>query len=192
MELNTLITILSVAAILVVGIALALIFKSRQRTKHLKNDFGSEYDDTVEKAGGRKEAEKELEDRRKRVESLNIRSLDPDEEEEFIEKWRAIQMDFIINPGRNVGEADRLIASLMLALGFPMASFDRRVEDLSVTNPEIVSNYRDAHSSTLKINQHEVSTEELRSAMLDYKTVFDNLLGAQVEESLDELEPVSE
>lgn len=192
MDLNTLTTILSVATILVIGVVLALIFSSRQRTKRLKDDFGSEYEDAMEKAGGRKEAEDELEDRRKRVESLNIRNLDPDEEEEFIEKWRAIQMDFINDPGRTVGEADRLVVSLMLARGFPMASFDRRVEDLSVASPDIVSNYRDAHSTAVKINQYDVSTEELRSALLDYKTVFDKLLNELMNEISEESEEMED
>jgi len=186
MNLNTLIVILTAIILLIVGAVLAYIFYFRQRTKRLKDNFGQEYNRTVEELGNRKEAEGTLEDRQKRVESAQLRELDSDEREQFLAKWEAIQKNFVDSPGSEVEEADRLVTEVMLARGYPMAQFDRRAENLSVNHPEIVSDYREAHSIADKNRQSQAGTEELRQAMLKYRTLVEALLDLQTS---DETEP---
>jgi len=186
MNLNTLIVILTATILLIVGAVLAHIFYFRQRTKHLKDNFGQEYDRTVEELGDRKKAEGTLEDRQKRIESFQIRELDSDEREQFLAKWEAIQKNFVDSPGSEVEEADRLVTEVMLARGYPMAQFDKRAENLSVNHPEIVSDYREAHSIADKNRQSQASTEELRQAMLKYRSLVETLLDLQTS---DEAEP---
>jgi len=127
-----------------------------------------------------------LEDRQKRIESVQIRELDSDEREQFLAKWEAIQKNFVDSPGSEVEEADRLVTEVMLARGYPMAQFDKRAENLSVNHPEIVSDYREAHSIADKNRQSQASTEELRQAMLKYRSLVETLLDLQTS---DEAEP---
>lgn len=176
MNLNTLIAILTTVIILVVGGVLAFVFYYRQRTRRLKEDFGSEYNHTVEEVGNRKQAEDVLENRQERIESFRIRELEPDERKQFLKKWETIRADFVNDPGVEVEEADRVITEIMLARGYPMTQFDQRVENLSVNHPEVVSLYRQAHSVAVKNRQSNVNTEELRQAMLKYQALFDELL----------------
>lgn len=177
MTTNTLIIALAVLVILVVGGILAVAFHARQRSKNLKNDFGPEYDNAMEEIGDRHKAENVLAERKSRVESLNIRKLSLDEQNHFIMKWGMLQSDFIHDPSGNVEDADRLVTEVMLARGYPMVPLEQRMEDLSVNNPDVVSDYREAADIAARSHEGEVDTETLRQAMLHYKSVFDEVLG---------------
>ena len=80
---------------------------------------------------------------------------------------------------REVEEADRLVTEVMLARGYPMAEFDKRAENLSVNHPEVASYYREAHSIADKNRLSQAGTEELRQAMLKYRSLFETLLDVQ-------------
>jgi len=177
--MSTLNIVMTTIVLLIVGGILAYIFYSRQRTRNLKENYGPEYGRAVEEAGDRRKAEDTLENRKRRIESFQMRDLGPDEQNYFLENWKNVQADFINNPGNGVEEANRLIMEVMLACGYPMVSFDQRVDDLSVNSPEIVPNLRNAHSVAVKNRQANAGTEELRQAMANYKTVLEALLGRE-------------
>ena len=65
----------------------------------------------------------------------------------------------------------------MIVRGFPVADFEQRAADLSVMYPSFVSDYRSANVVALKNQRNETSTEELRQAMVYYRSLFDQLLG---------------
>ena len=184
MQINTLtlITVLATAIILVIGGFLAIAFYSSRRTKRLKEEFGPEYDRTIDEAGSRRKAEASLEERQQRVEALQMRTLSSDEQHHFVQEWKSIRAEFIDDPGSMVNESDRLITEVMLALGYPMVNFDQRIEDLSVGHPELVPYYRDAHVTAIENRLSSASTEKLRQAMLDYQQVFEELLGINISE----------
>jgi hypothetical protein len=185
MNLNTLIVILTTTILLVVGAVLAYLFYFRQRSRRLKADFGPEYDRTVEKMEDRKQAEDALENRQERLASFHIRELDAAEKEQFLKKWRSVQAGFVEQPGGELREAERLVTEVMLARGYPMTQFGKRVENLSVNHPEMVPQYRQAHAVAEKNNRSETSIEELRQAMINYKMIFEKLLGVQTIEELE-------
>lgn len=184
MTTNTLIIASAVLVILVVGGILAVVFHARQRTKHLMNDFGPEYDNAMEETGNRHKAENILVDRKSRVESLNIRKLGLEEQNHFLMKWRMIQLDFVYDPGGNVEDADRLVTEVMLARGYPMVSLEQRMKDLSVNHSNVVSDYREAADVAASLRKGDVDTESLRQAMLQYKSVFDEVLGMYPNEEI--------
>lgn len=66
----------------------------------------------------------------------------------------------------------------MAARGYPVQDFDRRAADVSVEHPEVVENYRSAHSIALKEAREDTdaNTEALRKAMVYYRSLFDELL----------------
>ena len=76
-------------------------------------------------------------------------------------------------------EADELVCSLMQARGYPVADFEQRAADISVDHPRVVENYRSAHNIALRLGKGEASTEELRSAMIQYRSLFDDLAQVQ-------------
>ncbi len=179
-NLTLLISIIVVLAIgvLLVGAVLGWVFARRQRTKHLRQQFGPEYDRVVHEAGDRDEAEAELEARQERIKSLDIQPLSPDERDHYVEAWQSIQVRFVDQPVEAVEEANQLVTEVMQTRGYPMADFDQRLADLSVEHAEVIKNYRAARAIAQKNKQGEASTEELRQAMVHYRVLFAELVGA--------------
>ena len=75
-------------------------------------------------------------------------------------------------------KADELIQQVMATRGYPVEDFDRRAADVSVEHPDVVENYRSAHSIALKETRQDTDadTEALRKAMVYYRSLFDELL----------------
>jgi hypothetical protein len=164
-------------AILVILAIVAWLSWSRKRTKGLQRSFGPEYDRTVEQADGRREAESDLVARRKRRESIDIRPLSPAARERYAREWSNTQARFVDSPGDAVREADGLVTVLMRERGYPMESFDQRAADVSVDHPTVVEDYRVAHQISMANDKGRASTEDLRRAMVNYRSLFDELLG---------------
>jgi len=160
----------------VIGVGVAYLVQ-RNRSVRLRERFGPEYSRTVAETGDRWRAESTLEHRAKRVERLHIRTLTPAERSHFLEAWHEIQGRFVDDPNGSLVEADRLIASVMSAEGYPVAEFEQRAADISVDHPEVVDNYRGGHRIALKEAQGRADTEDLRRGMIHYRTLFEDLVG---------------
>src|SRR5690242_3948910 len=128
-----------ILAIVAVAIVLWFVLRNR-RTKHLRQRFGPEYQRAVDEQGNRSRAERELENREKRVQRLHIRALDPRDRERFVEAWREDQKRFVDDPEGAVMEGDRLVNEVMEKRGYPVADFDERVDYISVDHPHVVEN----------------------------------------------------
>jgi hypothetical protein len=171
---NTLILI--VVLIVAVGAIVAWVVMQRQRTQRLQQRFGPEYTRTVDEFGGRTKAEAELTKREQRVARLNITPLAPADAARFSQAWSALQSRFIDNPKGVVGQADHLVRELMVKRGYPMGDFERRAADISVDHPGVVTTYRAAQAIAVREDRGEADTEELRKAVVHYRTLFDELL----------------
>jgi hypothetical protein len=167
--------VIIVAAVLVVGAA-AWALGSRRRTHHLKERFGPEYDRTAEQADGRREAEAELAAREDRREQLDIRPLPEPARQRYAARWQDVQAGFVDAPEEAVEQADELVNQVMSDRGYPMDDFDQRAADVSVDHPVVVENYRAAHRVYVNVKQGHASTEEERTAMQHYRSLFDELL----------------
>ena len=169
--------VIAVAFLLVFGVVIALVYSGRTRhSKKLQEHFGPEYDHVVQATGSPKAAENELEQRRKHVEALNIRPLTQIEHDRYVADWTGVQTKFVDDPATAIKDADRLIIEVMLLRNYPVANFDERAADISVNYPEVVTNYRVAHEIALKNEQKTADTEELRQAMVHYRSLFNELL----------------
>jgi hypothetical protein len=163
--------------VILMAAIVALFVSVRQRkSQRLQRRFGPEYGRAVEEMGSRTKAESELEAREKRVGQLTITPLSPSDAARFTQAWTAMQGRFIDNPKGVVAEADRLVRELMMKRGYPMGDFERRAADISVDHPAVVENYRAAQSIALRDERGEADTEELRKAVVHYRTLFDELL----------------
>jgi hypothetical protein len=167
--------IIAIALVVVAGIAIWLFVRKR-RTERLRAKFGGpEYARAVNEGGGRRQAEAGLDKRADRVESLHIRPLGPEDRARFVESWRRVQARFVDSPGGAVTEADQLLGDVMSTRGYPVSDFEQRAADISVDYPMVLANYRSAHEIALRQTRGQASTEELRQAMIHYRTLFDEL-----------------
>ena len=172
--------IIVVSILVVLGIILGLAFSSRNRSERLHDQFGTEYNHTVETLGDEKKAQTELEERQKHVKALEIRPLSDKEREHYQSDWAAVQSKFVDEPGQAIGDADRLIMEVMQLRNYPLSDFEQRAADVSVSYPKLVSNYRAAREIALKNDQLQANTEELRQAMIYYRSLFEELLETEV------------
>ena len=173
--MNTTLLIILIGVILIAAVAV-WGFLLKQRSNRLRSRFGPEYDSAVHEYGDRSRAERALERRAERTEKYHIRSLSREEQQRFSEEWRHTQGHFVDDPPLAIREADHLVSEAMRLRGYPMADFDRRVEDLSVDHPGVIKTYRAAHQIALTEQEGRATTEDLRQAMVYYRELFDELL----------------
>ena len=169
-----------VVVVLIIIIGVAFYVRNRRKTTEgFRNRFGPEYDRAVLEHGSEHKAEAKLADRETRVESLKIRALTAAERGRFSADWQSVQSRFVDHPKSAVTEADELVSSLMQVRGYPVANFDQRAADISVDHPRLVENYRSAHGVAVRLGRDEASTEDLRTAMIQYRNLFDELVQEQ-------------
>jgi hypothetical protein len=161
----------------VVAIAVWLLMK-RRKTTALRARFGPEYDRLLQSAMTPDEAERELEQRQRRVASFTLRSLSAEEADRFVQSWRTVQARFVDDPRTAVNEADRLIEDVMRARGYPVEDTVHRLDDLSVDHAPVLNHYRSAREIIVRHGRGEASTEDLRNAMVHFRALFDELVGA--------------
>ena len=172
---TTQIVILVLVLLVVAAVAAALMAQAKKR-KHLQSRFGPEYDRTVEGSGKRRDAERELAEREERRRSLDIRPLPEQDRMMYADKWRTTQADFVDHPEMAVRQADLLVAEVMSKRGYPVGDFDQMSRDVSVDHAGVVHEYRAAHEISDLNDRKQASTEQLRQAMVHYRSLFTELL----------------
>lgn len=165
--------------VLVIALAVAAVVITRQRrSQQLQEGFGPEYGRTLAEQGDRRGAEAELRERRDRHDQLEISELEPAARDRYADRWLATQRAFVDEPAPAVNQADALVSEVMSERGYPVEEdFDRRAADISVEHPVVVENYRSAHDISGRAGRGEASTEDLRQAMINFRELFDELLG---------------
>jgi hypothetical protein len=69
----------------------------------------------------------------------------------------------------------------MSVRGYPVSDFESRAEDISVDHPRVVEHYRAGHEIVLRHGRGLASTEDMRQAMIHYRTLFDDLVEHPIE-----------
>jgi hypothetical protein len=163
-----------IAVIVVVVLIAVAVAVGQRRTAALRQRFGPEYDRAVEAREDRRTAEAELRDRERRRAQLDIKPLPEDERVRYAGEWLEVQERFVDQPSEAVVAADGLLYGVMEARGYPMGDFEAQADLVSVDHPRVVENYRSAHG--VHQQAEHASTEELREALLRYRSLFDELL----------------
>jgi len=173
-QLWTLIALVGVALLL---IALALgRRRARARTERLQQRFGPEYDVALDELGTPALAERELDERARRVAHFKFKDLSAADRARFASDWLRIQAEFVDDPAVAVTSANELINEVMRARGYPTQSFEQRVADLSVEHPTVIQHYRAAHELSRSVFNGTIDTEPLRQALVHYRMLFTHLL----------------
>ena len=108
----------------------------------LKDQFGPEYDRTVQDNDSRRKGERELHERTARHEKLEIVPLSANEIERYRVEWRMVQERFVDAPAESVAMAHALLTAAMSDRGYPHGDQDERAALLSVDNADVVDQYR--------------------------------------------------
>jgi len=167
--------IIVIVAIVVVAVGVGVVHDGRRR--RLRQRFGPEYDRLVAERDSRRQAEAELTEREKRVKGLDIRPLAPEARARYAGEWAAIQERFVDAPQQSVAEAQRLVMAVMGERGYPTEGADQVLADLSVEHARTLDHYRSAHEISQRAADDLASTEDLRHAMIEYRALFQDLLG---------------
>lgn len=178
---TTFIVVVVVILLVIVGIAAMVIARTR-RTKRLQEQFGPEYERVINEVGDESQAERELEERIAHVKALDIRPLSVEQVNHYALEWQETQRQFVDEPLKALQKADRLIREVMKAKGYPVEDFEQRVADISVNYPELVTDYRGMHRIAIRDTKEEVTTEEMRQAMIHGRALFENLMKQEPKE----------
>ena len=171
--------LLWVAAAVVGGLILVALLASgvrKSRSAKLQERFGVEYDAAVHRVGNRKAAERELIERAHEVDRLEFRDLSTDDRRRYRDEWSRIEARFVERPTTAVAEADELIGEVLRKEGYA-TDFDRRAAQFAARKPLLAQHYRSGREISRRGG--EASTEDLRQAMLHYRSLFDELIGVR-------------
>jgi hypothetical protein len=172
---------LAVAAIVVVLVVALGLQRARrrsaERSRLLADRFGPEYDRTLREAGDKREAERELERREEAHATLDIRPLPLERVDAYREEWLQAQQRFVDYPAAAVADADRLVTACLAERGYPTGDLEQRTSMLSVEHAHVLDDYRRAHAIAEASRLGQAETEDLRQAMVHYRSLFDSLLG---------------
>jgi hypothetical protein len=169
--------IIGIVVVLVVLAVVAVVLNKYLQRRRLQEKFGPEYDRTVESSDNRMAAERELADRQRKHSKLELRPLTPQARDSYGRHWSRIQEQFVDAPAGAVAEADILVIDLMAERGYPTEGYEQQAELLSVEHSRTLDHYRSAHEISQRDKAGDASTEDLRNAMVHYRTLFQDLLG---------------
>ena len=176
---GTIVLVVVIVAIVVIAAIVLIAARAARRRAALKQQFGPEYDRTIETNDSRREGERDLQARNERRQQLDIRPLSPDAVERYRLEWRMVQARFVDAPPESVAMAHTLLTSAMSDRGYPTDDQDERMSMLSVDNADVVDHYRTGAETEQRWRTQGASdTEDLRQAMQHYRAVFDRVVGA--------------
>lgn len=169
--------VIAIVVVVIIVAALVAVAAMEMRRRRLRRQFGPEYDRLVTELGSRRKAEAELSARQRRVAQLDIRPLTREESARYLGEWTAIQERFVDTPGQSVAEASALITSVMRDRGYPADDQDQAMEALSVEHAGTLGRYREARLTSDRASSGSATTDDLRNALLQYRALFEELVG---------------
>jgi hemerythrin-like domain-containing protein len=169
--------VIAIAAVVVIAVIAAAMARKR-RSQQLPEPFGPEYGRAVEDTGDRREAERELREREKEHEELDIQPLSEAARSRYSAEWQRVQAQFVDDPEDAVRAGDRLVQQAMGERGYPVddGDFESRAATLSVEHGDVVQDFRQGHELWQRYDAGEGSTEDLRQAMVHYRSLFERQL----------------
>jgi hypothetical protein len=166
----------AVVVVVVIAVAGMMMARKRHRRAALRDRFGPEYDHTVDEKGSKRRADIDLRDRAERRDSFDVKPLSTEARSRYMERWRMVQGRFVDEPSEAVDEADLLVVEVMRERGYPVDDFMTQSDMMSVDHPEVVSNFRQAHEIQVQNHHRRASTDDLRQAVVHYRSLFNDLV----------------
>ena len=171
--------VLGIASLVVIGLTIWLS-RRQQRTDAPREQLSPAHDRARQGHADPHGAERELEERRRRVEQLQIRALTADERDGLTERWRSAQDQFVDDPAGATRAADALVAEVMQLRGYPVGDFEQRAADVSADHPRVVEHVRAAHAiarrNARRDDHGNAPSKDRRQSFVDLRALFDDLL----------------
>jgi hypothetical protein len=168
--------VLGVFAVLLVALAVAFV-RIRRRRAHLKDRFGRECERAVSD-NGTGMAEKRLHDVEREHDELAIRALPNAARDRYLDEWRQPESRFVSDPRDAARAAERLVERVLEERGYPVDDdVEQRLALVAVDHPDVVERYRHGRAM-IEIDDAD-HTEELRKAMVDFRSVLGELLQSE-------------
>ena len=168
--------VLGAGAAMLVVLAVAFM-RIRRRRAHLKDRFGREYDRAVSD-NGTGTAERRLHDVEREHDELAIRTLPNAARDRYLEEWRLAESRFVSDPRDAARAAERLVERVLEERGYPVDDdVEQRLALVAVDHPDVVERYR--HGRAMVELDDADHTEELRKAMVDFRSVLEELLESE-------------
>jgi hypothetical protein len=180
-----------IVAVVVLILAILLVLRRRrerrieERRERTREEFGEEYERVTQERGSEKEAERELRQRRGRVER-QVEPLSEESRQRYEERWGELERVFVDNPERSIELADRTILDVLEERNFiaDPAQEDRETEQgLTAMYPEVADDYREARRLRARVvggaavgDDSNEETEEMRQALRRYRSVYERLV----------------
>jgi hypothetical protein len=168
----------------VAGAAVLLLFgliglwRKRRQRSHLQERFGDEYDRAVS-ADSRRDAERTLAEVEKEHDELDIRPLSGQARERYLEEWRQAESRFVNDPVDAARAAERVVVRALADCGYPTdGSVEDQARHLAADHPDVAERFRHGEAM-LKADadaDDDDATENMRTAMLDFRAVLDELV----------------
>jgi hypothetical protein len=190
---TTLIIIIVVAVVVILLLAILFAMRRRQaqrseeQRERTREEFGSEYERAAQERGSAEEAERELRERRGRVER-QVEPLSEESTQRYEERWGEVERVFVDNPSRSIELADRTVSEILEECNFvsdPAQSDEETERSLAVMHPDVADDYREARRIRADVlagrfpeesSAEEETTEELRQAIRKYRAVYQRLV----------------
>lgn len=170
------IVIAVIAALVVLALVAWSVVRSR-RSAELRESFGPEYDRTINETDSRRAGERELAERKRSHDELDIRPLSEAARARFTDDWQRAERRFVDDPELAAREADSIVRNVLDEEGYPDEDFDTRTAAVSVDHPNVVARYRHGHEMVHGNGANgDERTENLRKAMVDFRAVFEQLV----------------
>ncbi|HET9173374.1 MAG TPA: hypothetical protein VFN97_28345 [Actinospica sp.] len=169
-----LITIIVIAVVLIAAVA-GWSSYSRRR---LRTSFGPEVETVARQQGSARDVDRELRRRKKEHDALPLREISPEDQAYYATSWQNLQAEFLDDPSLALAGAEKLVAAVLTARGYPGDDQEEQLALLSVEHADSLAGYRAAQSTVRRAREEPsaASTEELRQAMLAHLALFDELL----------------
>ena len=172
----TLIAILIIVAIAATAVAAAV---KEQRRRRLRAPLGAEYGRLVKEYGSRQAADEEVARRRREHDRLELQPISAESRQQFAAAWEHVQAGFLDDPAVALDGAARLVGAVLDARGYPGDDPAERMALASVEHGPVLGDFRAAESvaERARSGQDGVSTEAMRVAVQQYRTVLYDLIG---------------
>src|SRR5512144_1247417 len=131
----------------------------------------------LQERGGRLRAERDLTQRERLHDKLDLRPLSDESRRRYAAEWADVQRGFVDDPGHALDRADGLVGRLLAERGYPTE--DRGVQEaaLSVEHAAVLDRYREAHEISTLNSNGKATIDQLRQATVDYRSLVEQLLG---------------
>jgi hypothetical protein len=172
MPAGAVLTIIIICVLIAIAAGTAATLELRMMAT--RRQFGPEFDRLASQVGARR-ARAELVARKRHVAGLNLHPLSPQRSRELLAQWDSVQEQFVEAPAQAVVTGQELVLSAAAELGYLTGDQEQLLADLSVAHARQLEGFRRAQRTTTA--PEAAPTEDLRQALLGYRTLFYELAG---------------